>query len=218
MSTTIGPILTQPIENLSDPYVAFQRAYIQAQNPAKAGFYYGMAGGQNKPQLNQAGIDGLVKKLNEQNIVFDEEADYEAMNVLVVMKLRKKYGIPWVYPGTGGVVSSEVESPSMYFGPMPPMGIPTETDISYYRPWPGTVPAPAPTVPTAANIGPQNPNDGLYELIGINPTPAMLGGILTGSDGKEYKLIGKKNSDMFGNGLTMYFWQQQTGNVAGSAS
>ena len=212
--STVGPILTQPVENLSDPYVAFQIAYIQAQNPAKAGFYYGMAGGQNLPQLSQAGIDALVKTLNAANIVFDEEIDYEAMSPLVVMKMRNLYGIPWVFRGTGGVVSSEVESPSMYAGAMPPDGIPTITDITAYKPWPGTVPAPKPTTPTAANIGPQDPNDGLYELIGINPTTAMLGAIVTGTDGKQYKLIGKKNSDMFGNGQTMYFWQVLTGSAA----
>ena len=207
--STIGPILTQPIDNLSDPYVAFQKAYIAAQNPAKAGFYYGMVGGQNKPQLDQAGIDALVKDLNEQNIVFDEEIDYEAMSPLVVMKMRKMYGIPWVFRGTGGVVSAEVESPSMYAGPMPPDGIPTSVDIASYKPWPGTVVPPAPTTLSVQNIGDINPNDGLYELIGINPKPAMLGTVVTGTDGRQYKLIGKKNSDMFGNGTTMYFWQAQ---------
>ena len=207
--STVTAILTQPIENLSDAYVAFQKAYIAAQNPAKAPFYYGLAGGQDKPQLDQAGIDALVKTLNEQNIVFDEEIDYEAMSPLVVMKMRKMYGIPWVFRGTGGVVSSEVESPSMYAGPMPPDGISTSVNIADYKPWPGTVPAPKRTTLSATDIGPQNPNDGLYELIGINPVPAMLGTQVVGTDGKTYKLIGRKNSDMFGNGLTMYFWQQQ---------
>jgi len=205
---TVTAILTQPVENLSDPYVAFQKAYIAAQNPAKAGFYYGMAGGQNLPQLDQAGIDALVKSLNAANIVFDEEIDYEGMSPLVVMKMRKMYGIPWVFRGTGGVVSSEVESPSMYAGPMPPDGIPTTTDIASYKPWPGTVPAPAPTVPTAANVGPQDPNSGLYELIGINPTPAMLGAKVTANQ-VNYKLIGVKQSSMFGDGTMMYFWQVQ---------
>lgn len=206
---TVTAILTQPVENLSDPYVAFQKAYIAAQNPAKAGFYYGMAGGQNLPQLDQAGIDALVKSLNAANIVFDEEIDYEGMSPLVVMKMRKMYGIPWVFRGTGGVVSSEVESPSMYAGPMPPDGIPTTTDIASYKPWPGTVPAPAPTVPTAANVGPQDPNSGLYELIGINPTPAMLGAKVTANQ-VNYKLIGVKQSSMFGDGTMMYFWQVQS--------
>src|SRR5665213_933719 len=96
---TVTAILTQPVENLSDPYVAFQMAYIQSQNPAKAGFYYGMVGGQDRPQLNQAQIDGLVKTLNVMNVVFDEEIDYEAMSPLVVMRMRKMYGIPWVFRG-----------------------------------------------------------------------------------------------------------------------
>src|SRR5271165_5809735 len=142
MSTAVTSVLTQPVENLSDPYVASQKAYIAAQNPAKAGFYYGMAAGQNLPQLNQAQIDALVKSLNQQNIVFDEEIDYEAMSPLVVMKMRKMYGIPWVFRGTGGVVSAEVESPAMYAGPMPPDGIETSDNIADYKPWPGTVPAP----------------------------------------------------------------------------
>jgi hypothetical protein len=207
--STIGPILTQPIENLSDPYAAFQIAYIAAQNPAKSPFYYGLRGGQNLPQLNQTQIDALVKTLNEQNVVFDEEIDYEGCDSpLVVMKMRKLYGIPWVFRGTGGIVSVEVESPSMYAGPMPPDGIPTTTDIASYKPWPGTVPTPATTVPTAANVGPQDPNSGLYELIGINPTPGMLGAKVTANQ-VNYKLIGVKQSSMFGDGTMMYFWQVQ---------
>ena len=204
--STVGAVLTQPIENLSDPYVAFQRAYIAAQNPAKAGFYYGMAGGQNLPMSSQTQIDALVKTLNAANIVFDEEIDYEAMGPLVVMTLRQRYGIPWVFRGTGGVVSAEVESPSMYAGPMPPDGIPTSTNISSYKPWPGTAPAPAPTVLTAANVGPDEGN-GFYGIVGIMPTPSMLGATVT-VDGKIYKVIGQKQSGMFGNGSTAYYWQQ----------
>ena len=205
---TVTAILTQPVENLSDLHVAFQKAYIAAQNPAKAPFYYGRAGGQDKPMLDQAGADALVNTLNAENVVFDEQIDYQGWSPMVVMKMRKGYGIPWVFRGTGGVVSSEVESLLMYAGPMPPDGIPTSVHIADYKPWPGTVPAPKPTTPTAANIGDQNPNDGLYGLIGINPVPAMIGELVTSAEGKVGKIIGKKNSDMFGNGQTMYFWQQ----------
>ncbi len=132
----------------------FDTAYYASKAPAFQPLYNTRAGAlmSAAAPLTQDQVNALVAQLLAQGYVIDEEIDFLGMDPYTIMYCRQQYGIPWVYPGLGNVLTSP-ESGVTPSGPIPAGAIKTSTLISDYPPYP--VPASGgpvtPPTPEAAN-------------------------------------------------------------------